>query len=74
MELFWRFLGWVKFKYYGVDRNYGDDIWITSANAYVRIVPYSSSGLVGDYSEVFNVYAFVRFVVHRGDRYKQYIR
>jgi hypothetical protein len=55
MELFWRFLGWVKFKYYGVDRNYGDDIWITSANAYVRIVPYSSSGLV-DYSEVFNVY------------------
>jgi hypothetical protein len=29
---------------------------LPSANAYVRIVPYSSSGLVGDYSEVFNVY------------------
>jgi hypothetical protein len=54
--------------------NYGDDIWITASyvNLTSRIVPYSSSGLVGDW-QVFNVYTLRRFVIHRGDRYKQYI-
>jgi hypothetical protein len=66
MDLFWRFLGWVKFKYYGVDRNYGDDIWITtSANAYVRIVHIRHRVLWAITAGFQRLYAFVGFVVLR---------
>jgi hypothetical protein len=68
--------GWVKFKYYGVDRNYGDDIWITTKCE--RIRPHRPVFVIGSCGRLQRgfqrLYAFVRFVVHRGDRYKQYIR